>query len=202
MDIVFADPSSNRILSVCMLPTDTKCLLDLCKKQILELLEPERVTFNCFGKQCTMNRDQCVLSLDPNLTYTFSNTEMRSKPMSTDVCELLEMVNLMIAGANFNSILVNRYRDGKDYISAHADNEDGVDPVAGVVTISCGATRKLRIIKKTKTSKEIVAEVAMTDGMLIHMGGSDFQRTFQHEVPREAKVKEERISFTFRRLTY
>ena len=32
---------------------------------------------------------------------------------------------------------------------------------------------------------------------LLHMGG-DFQKEFTHEIPIEKKVKEPRISFTFR----
>jgi alkylated DNA repair dioxygenase AlkB len=59
---------------------------------------------------------------------------------------LLDMINNKF-NTNFNGILVNRYDNGNDYISAHSDDEGSLSDI-GVVSISYGSTRKLRIREK------------------------------------------------------
>ena len=116
--------------------------------------------------------------------------------MSDDVIAMLALVN-SIFGTEYNGILVNKYKTGEDYISAHSDDEVNLDP-SGVVAISWGATRKFRI--RNKITKKIVGDYPLTSGSMIQMVGK-FQQEFTHEVPVEKKVKTERISFTFRKHT-
>lgn len=109
---------------------------------------------------------------------------------------LLPGVNQSL-GTHFNGILVNHYINGEKYIGAHSDDERGLDKggrnmVAG---IAFGAIRKFRI--RNKQTKAIVLDYPHTPGTLIVMEG-DFQKEFTHEIPIEKKVKEERISVTFR----
>ena len=107
---------------------------------------------------------------------------------------LLEIINGKF-NINFNGILVNKYKNGEEYISAHSDDEKDLTD-AGVVILSYGATRKLRI--KDKSTKKKVLDVALVSGEIVQMLG-DFQKEFTHEIPIEKKIKEERYSFTFRR---
>ena len=88
---------------------------------------------------------------------------------------------------------MNEYVDGNDTIGEHSDDEKGLGE-SGVVGISMGATRKFRLRNKATKEK---TDIFMTDGMILQMGGN-FQKEFTHEIPREAKVKEKRVSFTFR----
>ena len=85
--------------------------------------------------------------------------------------------------------------DGNDYISAHSDDETGLDSV-GVVSISYGSERIFRIRKKD--TKQKIYDTLTTHCSILHMGGN-FQKEFTHEVPVEKKVKDKRISFTFRK---
>jgi len=100
-----------------------------------------------------------------------------------------------ILGSNFNSVLVNRYNCGGDYIGAHSDDERYVDDRFGVVAISYGAVRKFRI--RDKRTGAIVVDVPTTQYEIIQMGGK-FQSEFTHEIPVQKKVVGERYSFTFR----
>ena len=52
-------------------------------------------------------------------------------------------------GTEFNTILMNVYRDGSDYISAHKDNTTGWVEGTGFATLSFGATRDF-IIKSAR----------------------------------------------------
>jgi len=104
------------------------------------------------------------------------------------------IVNI-IYHTNFNGILINKYLNGNDYISAHSDSESNCD-VNGVVAISYGSTRKFRI--RDKKTKTIVGDFPLNHAEMLIMGG-DFQKEFTHEIPIEKKIKEPRISFTFRK---
>jgi alkylated DNA repair dioxygenase AlkB len=97
--------------------------------------------------------------------------------------------------ADFNGILINKYNDGNDYISAHSDDEKNLD-IVGVVAISFGAIRTFRI--RDKTTKKIITNIKTNPFEIIHMGGN-FQKEFIHEIPIEKKVKDCRYSFTFRK---
>ena len=85
--------------------------------------------------------------------------------------------------------------DGNDYISAHSDDETGLDSV-GVVSISYGSERIFRI--RNKVTKEIMCDELTTHCSILHMGGN-FQKLYTHEIPIQKKIKESRISFTFRK---
>ena len=169
-----------------------KEILEKCVKETTELLDvnPE---IKIFGKICHQRRCVGFFSND-SVGYRYSNQLSRSKPMTESLQKMLEIVNT-IYGTNFNGILINKYQNGNDYISAHSDSEENCD-ANGVVAISYGATRKFRI--RDKKTKKIVNDFYLEHGSMLIMGGN-FQQEFTHEIPIEKKIKEERISFTFRK---
>ena len=114
--------------------------------------------------------------------------------MTDQLTTLLNVVN-KIYNSDFNGILVNRYKNGSDYISPHSDDETGLDN-NGVIAISYGAKRIFRI--RDKNTKAIIKDIPLESYSIVQMGG-DFQKEFTHEVPVQKKVSDERISFTFRK---
>lgn len=166
-------------------------LLEDCIRYIEPLLE-ERPEIFIFGKKCKQNRNVGFFS-NESIGYKYSKKMMDSKPLSESMNKLLFIINIMI-GAEFNGILVNKYMDGNDYISAHSDDETGLDRI-GVVSISYGAERIFRICNKE--TKEKFDEIT-THCSILHMGGN-FQKIYTHEIPIQKKIKEARISFTFRK---
>lgn len=168
---------------------------ELLKRCIIDIdpqLE-ERPEIILFGKTCKQQRSVGFFSND-SIGYKYSKKMMDSKPLSEAMSELLLTINTAI-GAEFNGILVNKYMDGNDYISAHSDDEAGLDSV-GVVSISYGSERIFRI--RDKETKEIVCDESTTHCSILHMGGN-FQKLYTHEIPIQKKIKEPRISFTFRK---
>ena len=164
-----------------------KCVTDVTN--ILDEYPPIKI----YGKICYQRR--CVgFFSNESKGYQYSNQLSLSKPMTISLLELLTKVN-NIYGANFNGILVNKYKTGEDYISAHSDDEKNLDDI-GVVSISYGAERKFRI--RNKETKKIVKDYKLTSNSMVQMGGN-FQQEFTHEIPVERKIKDERISFTFRK---
>ena len=164
-----------------------KCIIDI--EPQLEL-KPEIIIF---GKKCKQQRNIGFFS-DKSKGYKYSNKMMESKPLTKSMSELLDIVNNEL-GTQFNGILVNKYMDGNDYISAHSDDETGID-LNGVISISYGAERIFRIRKKD--TKHIIYDELTTHCSILHMGGN-FQKLYTHEIPIQKKIKEPRISFTFRK---
>jgi alkylated DNA repair dioxygenase AlkB len=171
-----------------------KELLENCIKDIEPQLE-ERPEIIIYGKKCKQQRNVGFFS-DKSIGYKYSKQMMKSISLSKSMTELLVLINSTI-GAEFNGILVNKYMDGCDYISAHSDDETGLDAI-GVVAISYGAERIFRI--RDKETKEIMCDENTTHCSILHMGGN-FQKLYTHEIPIQKKIKEPRISFTFRKHT-
>jgi alkylated DNA repair dioxygenase AlkB len=169
-----------------------KELLEKCIIDIEPQLE-ERPEIIIFGKKCKQQRNVGFFS-NESIGYKYSKKMMDSKHLPKSMRELLSIINMVI-GAEFNGILVNKYMDGNDYISAHSDDETGLDSV-GVVSISYGSERIFRI--RNKATREIMCDELTTPCSILHMGGN-FQKLYTHEIPIQKKIKESRISFTFRK---
>ena len=169
-----------------------KILLEECTSYVEPHLE-EQPEIIVYGKKCKQHRNIGFFS-DESIGYRYSKKLMHSKPMSPCMERLLNVINKTL-DADFNGILVNKYMNGNDYIGAHSDDESGLDKI-GVVSISYGVERIFRI--RDKKTKKIICNEVTTHCSILHMGG-DFQKIYTHEIPIQKKIKNSRISFTFRK---
>ncbi len=104
---------------------------------------------------------------------------------------MMQFINDLM-GVEYNGIAVNRYNSGKDYIAPHSDK---INNKKGVVAISYGAKRILRI--KDKETKALILDKVLQSNEIVAMEGN-FQNEFTHEVPIDKKCHAKRISFTLR----
>ena len=165
---------------------DEECVRDVSDKL---MINPEIMVY---GKICHQHRSVGFFS-DVSRGYKYSGKLMKSTPLTNNLSYLLRDINEKFH-TSFNGILVNRYEDGSDYISAHSDDEKGIH-INDVVSISWGTSRTFRI--RLKSDRKVIANIPTESGKIIHMGG-EFQREFTHEIPIEKKKKGIRYSFTFR----
>ena len=101
-----------------------------------------------------------------------------------------------VAKLNFNSVLVNLYRNGQDYVSWHSDDEPELGNNPTIASVSFGATR--RFVLRHKSDRDLnKVEEALTHGSLLIMQGTT-QHFWQHQVPKTAKKISPRINLTFR----
>lgn len=146
-----------------------------------------------FGKTVTFRR--CIgFFADDVKTYSYTGQTTTNNPLTEPLRQVMAMVNAslgMSEACAYNGVLVNMYRDGTEVIGAHSDREtEG----ATVTAISLGASRKFRIRRKTGGPFQ---DIPTKHGQLLVMNG-DFQNEFTHEIPKETKVKDMRVSLTFR----
>jgi alkylated DNA repair dioxygenase AlkB len=97
-------------------------------------------------------------------------------------------------GQRFNSVLLNRYRNERDSMGMHSDDEPelGKDPV--IASLSYGATRTF--ILRHKRDKRTV-RLPLEDGSLLLMSGQ-LQRNWLHGINKSTRPLGERLNLTFR----
>lgn len=150
----------------------------------------ERITV--YGKQHLVPRLSCWMA-DSGLNYQYSNMTMQPTPWLEDVL-LIKTRLTKQTGLDFNSVLINYYRDGNDSNGWHADNEIelGHNPI--IASISLGATRDFHL--RHNQDKQLKHTIALEHGSLLIMRGST-QTYWQHQIPKRKKA-EPRINLTFR----
>jgi alkylated DNA repair dioxygenase AlkB len=132
---------------------------------------------------------------DPGLVYRYSGITHHGEGWTPQLLEIKRRVE-EASRAEFNSLLLNLYRDGRDSIGFHSDDEPelGQNPV--VASISLGAVR--RFVLKHKTTKE-KQSLLLAHGSLLVMGGT-CQHFWVHGVPKTEEEVGERINLTFRKI--
>ena len=167
-------------------------LLEKCIEEVQnKLLKHPEITV--YGKTVHQRRSIGFFS-DTSIGYYYSGKLCKSQKLTESLTNLIEHTN-NIFKSNFNGILVNYYETGEEYISAHTDDENGLDRSIGVVALSYGQPRTFRI--RDKKTKKIIIDIPTKSYHYISMEG-DFQKEFTHEIPNQKKIKNPRYSFTFR----
>jgi alkylated DNA repair dioxygenase AlkB len=130
---------------------------------------------------------------DPGLTYSYSGVTHHATPWTPELLAVKQRAEVS-AGTTWNSLLLNLYRDGRDSIGFHADDEPelGTNPVIG--SISLGAERRF-VLKHPASGEKL--EFALPHGSLLVMGGAS-QHHWRHGVPKTRKPVRPRINLTFR----
>jgi len=133
---------------------------------------------------------------DASAHYTYSGTPHVPRPWTPQLQRIREHVE-RLSGAGFNAVLLNLYRDGRDGMGWHADDEPELGPAPVIASVSFGATR--RFCLRHRRRKELKLDLSLGHGSLLLMAGST-QRHWVHAVPKTTRLVGERINLTFRRV--
>lgn len=134
---------------------------------------------------------------DPGITYEYSGQSSPHNDWTSDLLTIKDRVETLSRHV-FNGALLNYYRDGRDSMSWHSDDEEslGVNPV--IASVSFGATRNFRLRHRHDRSINPV-NLSLTTGSLLIMRGQT-QHYWQHQLPKTRKPVGGRINITFRRI--
>jgi alkylated DNA repair dioxygenase AlkB len=125
--------------------------------------------------------------------YTYSGLTLDPLPFSALLLDIKDAVEAA-SGRRFNSVLLNYYRNGRDSMGMHSDNEPELGPEPAIASVSVGARRTF--ILKHKRSGQTV-RLALTDGSLLLMSGTTQDNWF-HGINKESRVDGPRVNLTFR----
>ena len=133
---------------------------------------------------------------DPGASYTYSGTPHQPLPW-TPALELVRERALSLTGCAFNSVLLNLYRDGRDGMGWHSDDEPelGRDPV--IASVSLGAPRRFCLRHRRRKDRRL--DVSLGHGSLLLMAGAT-QHHWVHAVPKTAVPVGPRVNLTFRQI--
>ena len=162
-------------------------------KTLLETIEWKQDKIMMYGKELPLPRLSAWYG-DNNKPYTYSGITLNPLPWTEELLQIKEKIEAE-AKVKFSSVLLNRYRDGQDYVGWHTDAEKelGKNPVIG--SVNFGATRKFQL-RRIDDHKEKF-EVELKHGTFLLMQGST-QHYWQHQVPKTATKIGERLNLTFR----
>ncbi|GAC1427262.1 MAG: alpha-ketoglutarate-dependent dioxygenase AlkB [Flavisolibacter sp.] len=136
---------------------------------------------------------------DPGQTYHFSGKSF--DPLAwMPVLEAIKAKVEKELPTAFNSVLLNLYRNGKDSMGWHRDNEKelGQNPI--IASISFGATRPFHLRHYYKKDLDKLT-IPLTHGSLLIMRGAT-QHYWEHQIPKTAKPVNPRINLTFRTIKH
>jgi alkylated DNA repair dioxygenase AlkB len=131
---------------------------------------------------------------DPGTAYTYSRTAHEPLPWTPELQRIRHRVEKLTAH-RFNSVLLNLYRDGRDGMGWHADDEPelGREPV--IASVSLGATRRFKL--RHRRSRIAASTLDLAHGDLLLMAGQT-QHAYVHAVPKTARPVGARVNLTFR----
>jgi alkylated DNA repair dioxygenase AlkB len=152
-------------------------------------------TIRIAGRDIPLPRLTCW-SGDPGRDYTYSGIHHAPSPWTPALARLKARVEAAV-GAPFNAALANRYRDGRDSVSWHADDEPALGRAPTIASVSLGATR--RFVFKPKSGGPARHAVDLAAGSLLVMAG-ETQSRWLHQAPKTRRPVAERINITFRRI--
>jgi alkylated DNA repair dioxygenase AlkB len=159
---------------------------------LLATIPWEQTRITLFGKSVPVPR-LTAWHGDPGASYRYSGVTVEPRPWTPELLALRQSV-AAAAGVAFNSVLLNLYRDERDSVAWHADDEPelGVNPV--IASVSLGAARRFQL--RHNDTKE-VRTLELPHGSLLVMAGPT-QHRWKHRVPKETSPRGPRVNLTFR----
>ncbi|MXV16493.1 alpha-ketoglutarate-dependent dioxygenase AlkB family protein [Hufsiella ginkgonis] len=131
---------------------------------------------------------------DTGRDYAFSGNRFRPLPWTKELLEIKQRIE-PLAGALFNSVLLNYYRDGNDSVAWHSDNETELGKQPLIASVSFGQVRRFDIRHKRDHARKYA--VRLENGSLLLMKG-DLQHHWEHRIAKSVVPMKARVNLTFR----
>jgi alkylated DNA repair dioxygenase AlkB len=161
-------------------------------KQLINETEWRQDTIKFYGKEINLPRLTAWYG-DTNKPYSYSGIMMNPTEWSPLLLTIKEKME-EITNVKFSSVLLNYYRDGKDSVSYHQDDEPELGTNPTIASISFGATRTFKFRHITDKTTE---KVELTNGSVVIMKG-ETQHKWEHSIPKTSKIIGPRLNLTFR----
>jgi alkylated DNA repair dioxygenase AlkB len=99
-------------------------------------------------------------------------------------------------GIEFNRVLLNYYRDGKDSVAWHSDTLPAGGKHHPIASVTFGDTRLFKIRHRSRKDVSPL-DIPLAHGSFLLMGAT-MQAHYEHHVPKTARDVGPRINLTFR----
>ncbi len=171
---------------------------DTVREALLQEVPWRQEQITLWGQTHPLPRLTCWMA-DPGCSYTYSGLCNAPTAWTETVSRLRALVEAQ-AGCRFNSLLLNLYRDGRDRMGWHADDEPELDPEAPIASLSLGAARTFQLRpRRPIDGQRSTLSLELGDGDLLLMDPPT-QQHWQHQLPQRLRVQQARLNLTFRRV--
>ena len=140
--------------------------------------------------------------LQPRLTawhgearYSYSGLDLEPLPFTPLLLTIKQAVE-DATGHSFNSVLLNYYRNERDSMGMHSDDEPALGPEPAIASLSFGASRTF-ILRHRRTRQTLKLDLG--DGSLLLMRGKT-QHFWLHGINKSARSIGPRLNLTFRNI--
>jgi alkylated DNA repair dioxygenase AlkB len=172
----------------------TRSESDAFLEQLLRLVAWEQQVIRIAGRSVASPRLSAWHG-DPGARYCYSGLALEPRPWLPVILELKLRVEAACY-AQFNSALLNLYRDGADSMGWHSDDEPELGERPLIASLSLGATRRFRLRHRRRAELRPV-ELDLEAGSLLIMQG-DTQHCWKHQLPKTRRAVASRVNLTFR----
>jgi alkylated DNA repair dioxygenase AlkB len=146
-----------------------------------------------YGKKILQPRLTCWYGTKGYEYSGIKNYPQMFTPLLNDLKKLVEG----FSKENFNSVLLNYYRNGNDSVGFHSDDESELGENPSITSMSFGGTREF--VLKHKYKELAAIKLLLNHGDILIMGG-ELQKYWKHAILKEKNCHEGRINLTFRRI--
>ena len=152
-------------------------------------------TFTLFGRTVRVPR---LISWhgDPGCRYRYSGQTYEPAPWTPGLARIRALLQTR-TGLAWNAVLVNYYRDGRDSVGWHSDDESELGPArddVAIASLSLGETRRFAMRHRANGERRAFE---LADGSLLLMRGTT-QKRWRHALPKTAEPVGPRLNLTFR----
>jgi alkylated DNA repair dioxygenase AlkB len=130
-----------------------------------------------------------------DLGYSYSGIRLEPEPWTSTLLDIKARIE-KLAGHEFNSVLLNYYRDQNDKMGMHSDDETELGRQPVIASLSLGESRTLLLRHKTRKDLATI-KLPLSSGSLLVMRG-DTQHYWRHGINAERAHCGPRINLTFR----
>lgn len=154
-------------------------------------LQWQRNNITIRGQTIPVPRDESIFG-EAGLSYQYRDIKLTAKLWPEFLVDVRDRIEAL-TGYQFDFVIGNYYKSGKDSIGYHADDSPEIGERPAIASLSLGATRKFKL--RHKASGETFDYQLESGSLLVMHPGC--QEEWVHSVPKTAKDGQ-RINWTFR----
>lgn len=166
---------------------------ELLMRQLIDEIPWRQETVRLWGRSFVQPR-LIAWHGDADASYRYSKKTWLPQPWTPTLMELRSRLEDVV-GSKFNGVLLNYYRDHRDGMGMHSDDEPELGPTPVIASLSLGATRVMKF--QHRSCAMPIARVPLVCGSLLVMRG-ETQRFWKHGIDKQTKACGGRLNLTFR----
>jgi alkylated DNA repair dioxygenase AlkB len=129
------------------------------------------------------------------LSHSYSKIEMISPGWTPVLKKIRDQLEIDLK-TQFNSVLINYYRDGNDHMSYHSDDEKELRQNPTIASLSFGEVRNFHL--KHCFDKTIPTQVFNLESQSLLVMKGELQHFWQHKISKSTRITEPRLNLTYR----